>query len=138
MNILFFLKPKHEIRFIESSISIRRALSDMQSHTYTSVPILSANGEYVGTITEGDFLRYLKNITSGEPEPDLNKPVLDIPRSVSYDPVSINANMEDLISKIMNQNFVPVVDDNKKFIGIITRKDIIQYIYNKLKTLSPD
>ena len=33
-----------------------------------------------------------------------------------------------------NQNFVPVVDDSKKFIGIITRKDVIQYIYNKLKT----
>lgn len=40
--------------------------------------------------------------------------------------------MEELINRAMNQNFVPVVDDQDKFIGIITRKDIIQYFYNKL------
>lgn len=33
----------------------------------------------------------------------------------------------------MNQNFVPVIDDNQIFIGIITRKDIIQYCYNCYK-----
>ena len=65
---------------------------------------------------------------------NLNENVLMVPRAVSYDPVSINADMEDLISTMTNQNFVPVVDDSKKFIGIITRKDVIQYIYNKLKT----
>lgn len=134
MNILFFLIPKSEVIYIESSITIRRALMQIQSHTYTSIPIISDNGEYIGTITEGDFLRYFKNITTGEPETDLGANVLKIPRSVSYDPVSINSDIEDLISKVTNQNFVPVVDDNKKFIGIITRKDVIQYIYNKLKT----
>jgi len=48
-------------------------------------------------------------------------------------PVSVNANIEDLISKSMNQNFVPVIDDQKTFIGIIKRRDIIEYCYNKLK-----
>ena len=32
------------------------------------------------------------------------------------------------MSKAVNQNFVPVVDDKDIFIGIITRKDIIQYL----------
>ena len=41
--------------------------------------------------------------------------------------------MEDLIGKAMEQNFVPVVDDEKHFIGIITRRDIIGYCYNKMK-----
>ena len=31
----------------------------------------------------------------------------------------------------MRQNFVPVVDDEGVFIGIIRRKDIIQYCYEK-------
>ena len=34
--------------------------------------------------------------------------------------------------RAMNQNFVPVIDDQENFIGIITRKDIISYCYNKL------
>ena len=136
MNILFFLTPKSEVDYIQSNITIRRALMQMQANTYTSVPIITEDGEYVGTITEGDFLRHFNNITTGGPEPDVNENVLAILRSVSYEPVSINSDIEDLISKVKNQNFVPVVDDNKKFIGIITRKDVIQYIYNKVKSLA--
>jgi CBS domain-containing protein len=29
----------------------------------------------------------------------------------------------------MNQNFVPVIDDKKIFIGIVTRKDMIRFCY---------
>ena len=43
------------------------------------------------------------------------------------DPVNINCDIEDLMQVAMRQNFVPVVDDNGVFIGIITRKAIIQY-----------
>ncbi len=45
-----------------------------------------------------------------------------------------DADMEDLIGKALNQNFVPVLDDQKCFIGIITRKDIIKYFYQKCQT----
>ena len=41
--------------------------------------------------------------------------------------------MEDLLDKAMNQNFVPVLDDQKNFIGIVTRKDIIKYLSSQLK-----
>ena len=44
----------------------------------------------------------------------------------------VNDILEDLIDKALNQNFVPVVDDQKNFIGIITRKDIISYCYGRL------
>ena len=47
--------------------------------------------------------------------------------------VSINAKLEDLLLMTMNQNFVPVVDDRNIFIGIITRRDVLQYFYNKLE-----
>jgi len=35
--------------------------------------------------------------------------------------------MEDLISLAKTQNFVPVVDDMNRFIGIVRRSDIIDY-----------
>ena len=41
--------------------------------------------------------------------------------------VRVDVSMEELLERAMNQNFVPVVDDRNKFIGIITRKDIISY-----------
>lgn len=36
-----------------------------------------------------------------------------------------------LFDKVMNQNFVPVVDDKKVFIGIVTRKDVLAYLGKK-------
>ena len=54
-----------------------------------------------------------------------------VPLRWKYMPVSIDCDMEDLVEVAMRQNFVPVVDDRKMFIGIITRKDIIKYYYGK-------
>ena len=42
--------------------------------------------------------------------------------------------MENLFDKVMNQNFVPVVDDKKVFIGIVTRKDVLAYLGKKAAT----
>ena len=58
-------------------------------------------------------------------------PITAIKRRLDNRPVKADADMEDLIGKALNQNFVPVLDDQKCFIGIITRKDIIQYFYKK-------
>jgi CBS-domain-containing membrane protein len=56
-----------------------------------------------------------------------------IPRRATYKPVHANSNMEDLLDRAINQNYVPVVDDQGYFIGIITRKAIIKYCYSELK-----
>ena len=54
-------------------------------------------------------------------------PVTVISRRNDYAPVHIETTMEELIDKALNQNFVPVVDDQNNLIGIVTRKDIIRY-----------
>ena len=58
---------------------------------------------------------------------------MKIDRRLDYQCVTAKSNMEDLIGKAMEQNFVPVVDDQQHFIGMITRRDIIGYCYNKMK-----
>lgn len=58
-------------------------------------------------------------------------PIMSVKRKRDNEPVAADADIEDLISKVMNQNFVPVIDDNECFIGIITRKDVIQYLSRK-------
>ena len=60
-----------------------------------------------------------------------NIPVTSVERRIPFKPVSIDATMEDLVQMAMNQNFVPVIDDKKIFIGIVTRKDIIRFCYEE-------
>ena len=129
MNILFFLTPKSEVAYIYEDYTMRQALEKMES----SIPIINKDGKYVGTITEGDLLWTIKNELSLDLRAIEDIPITDVKRRKDNRPVSIDANIEDLISKSMNQNFVPVVDDKDTFIGIIKRRDIIEYCYDKIK-----
>jgi len=128
MNILFFLKPKSEVAFIYDHSTLRQVLETMEFHKYASIPMLNKAGEYVGTITEGDLLWGIKKYTHLNVKEAETIFIQDFPRKADYEAVSADADMEDLIQKS-----VPVVDDQKKFIGIITRKSIIEYCYEKLK-----
>ena len=135
MNILFFLKPKSETAYIYDSSTLRQALESMEYHKYASIPLLNRQGEYVGTITEGDILWGIKRYTHLNLKEAENIFFFFFPRKADYAAVSAGSDMEDLIQKAMNQNFVPVVDDGGKFIGIITRRSIIEYCYEKMKKM---
>ena len=41
--------------------------------------------------------------------------------------------MELLVSKAITQNFVPVIDDTETFIGMVKRRTIVEYCYEKMK-----
>ena len=136
MNILFFLKPKAEVAFVYDYHTLRQAMEIMEYHKYSSIPMINREGKYVGTITEGDLLWGLKklNILNRKGAEDIA--ITKIARRADYRPVSADSNMEDLMEKAMDQNFVPVIDDQENFIGIITRKDIIGYCYEKIKKIA--
>ena len=131
MNILFFLTPKENVAHIDDDDTLRQAVEKMEHRGYTAIPILSQDGKYIGTLTEGDILWSLKsqNFPSLKEMEDYS--VMDVERRRDNEAVNITISMERLVDKISNQNFVPVVDDNNVFIGIITRKDVILYLTNK-------
>lgn len=133
MNILFYLTPKSEVAYLYDTDTLRQALEKMEYHRYTAIPIIGReDGRYLGTLTEGDLLRSIKS------EKDMSLlltediSIMLLPRSRDNEPAEVKADMEDLIGKAMNQNFVPVTDDDGRFIGLITRKDIIKYLDRKL------
>jgi CBS domain-containing protein len=132
MNIAFFLTPKKDLVCATLNSTMRQALERMERHRFTAIPIIDEKGKYVGTLTEGDLLWKLKN-TEELSFKNTDKILLkDIPRRVNNKPVYIDSDIEDLVSLAVNQNFVPVVDDNRVFIGIIKRSDIIGYCYKNL------
>ncbi|MGD6871860.1 CBS domain-containing protein [Sutcliffiella horikoshii] len=135
MNIAFFLVPKREVAYIKFESTMRQALEKMEYHRYTSVPLVDRTGRYAGSLTEGDLLWKIKN-TPGLTFQNTSKVMIsEIPLLRQYKPIHIDSEMEDIISKAMTQNFVPVVDDQEFFIGIIRRKDIIKYC-SKQMTIS--
>lgn len=132
MNILFIMIPKEKVAFIYDNYTIRQTLEKMEFHRYSSIPIIDKDGKYVGTISEGDLLWYIKN----HQELDFKKaeeiPITEVPRKHDNYGIYIDTKIDDLIIASTQQNFIPVLDDRDTFIGIVTRKDIIQYLLKKI------
>jgi len=132
LNAAFFLTPKANVAFLYEDFTVRQALEKMHAHGYKAIPVLNRDQQYIGTITEGDFLWYLVHdeIESSEEFnfPPLEKMQLsDIMLSRPNPAMLITATTEELLQHAEQQNFVPIVDDRNVFIGIVTRKDIIRY-----------
>ena len=64
MNVLFFLTPKSEVAYLYEDYSLRQTMEKMEHYRYSAVPVIDRNGCYIGTITEGDLLWYLKDESS--------------------------------------------------------------------------
>jgi CBS domain-containing protein len=134
MNIGFYLLPKKDVKYINPNSTIRQVLEKMAFHKYTAVPLVDDDGKYAGTLTEGDLLWKMKEtIDAKEYEKLMKTRLYDVPQRVQNVPISIAADMMDLITLATDQNFVPVIDDNDHFIGIVRRRDIIIYCANLLK-----
>lgn len=135
MNILFFLTPKEEVAYLQSDATLRQALEKMEYHRYASIPLIDAQGKYIGTITEGDLLWAIKNEYDLNLKNSQNISIQEIRRMRDYVPVHIASEISEMVKLSMNQNFIPVVDDQERFIGIVTRKDILQHFISKLSEL---
>lgn len=143
MNIAYFLLPKNRVAYLYDDYTFRQGLEKMRYHGYTAIPVISRSGQYVGTVSEGDFLWQIlsndaesRQIRSMKDLEQLH--IRDLLRGNNYPPVRITVSMEELLSNAMNQNFIPVVDDLGNFTGIVTRKDIIRYFAEqKDESVSP-
>ena len=131
MNILFFLTPKQDVNYVYEDFTLRQTLEKMRSHRYAAVPIIKRSGEYVGTLTEGDLLRAIMDKYAMDMRMAEQTRIMDLERSKTHEPVRVDTDVDDLFSKILHQNFVPVIDDRGVFIGIVTRRRVLQHLYDE-------
>lgn len=127
MNVLFFLTPKENVAYIYHDYTVRQALEKMKYYHYTAIPVIDREGHYMGTVTEGDFLWGMLERNSVTWKDAENWRLSELSLRRDNQAVQLNADIEDLMQLALRQNFVPVVDAHNIFIGIVTRKDIMQY-----------
>ncbi len=140
MNILFFLTPKSEVDYINEDATLFKTIQKMQERNYAAIPIVSKTGKYVGTITSGDILGYIKENFDLTLRDSADIPLVNVRRVRDNKAVKADSKLEEIIDKILYQNFVPVVDDEERFIGIITRSEVIKWLHKRYldSTTSPE
>ena len=127
MNILFFLIPKSEVAYIYEDETLRQAIEKMEHRKFSCIPIITRDGKYCGTIAEGDLLWASKDLCRMDLKQTEEHGIMEIKHRRDNAPVAVTTDIEDLLTKAVDQNFVPVIDDKGSFIGIITRRAIMRY-----------
>lgn len=128
INILMFLTPKSKIKTIDETMSIRQVLEIFEHYRYQVVPLLSKDGKYLHSISEGDLLHYLKNNLKFDIKEYEIHNITEVPIYRDYVAINVREELPYLFYKLKDQNYVPVIDDKGSFIGIITRKSILEYL----------
>jgi len=130
MNILSFIKPKSEVIHLYDDYTVKESLDVMEKHRFTTIPIINRAGNYVGTLSEGDLLWDIKKTEGFKFEETANRLVSSVKRLRDYQAINVNGNITELIVKAADENFVPVIDDSEMFIGIVTRKTLLNYFFD--------
>ena len=125
MNIPKILTPKAMTAYLNDNDTVRQGLEVMKRYGYIAIPVLNDHGEYIGCITEGDFLWHILSTGSTSMKSQERYRISELVRRDFCPPLGIAADDDEVIDAVMQQNFVPIVDDRGCFCGIVTRRSVI-------------
>ncbi len=135
MNILRFLIPKSLVEYVDGDSTIRQAYEKMSFHRYTAIPVLDSEGRYVGTLRNDDIFEYFKALGSIDLKESERVGVTEILDTGYSWALFHNSGVDELVEKVKEHNFVPVVDDRGCFIGIILRRDVLNFLFEQYQKI---
>ena len=130
-NVLLLLTPKNQVAYLVDTMNVRQALEKMKAHGYRVIPLIGSNGEYIGTISEGDLLWYIEKNGTFDYRKMEDTRITDLLRKGYTPAVKVDAGIEEIVENIVNYNFIPVVDDRNVLMGIVTRRRVLQELLKK-------
>ena len=136
MNILRFMIPKSSVEYITDSSTVRQALEKMRYHHYVSIPVLNPSGEYVGTLRNDDIFKYFVDNSIFDTRAAERDSVMKILDKNYCKPLLHSASVDELFELVKEHNLVPVVDDRGCFIGLILRRDVLDFLHKFYKSNS--
>ena len=136
MNILRFVIPKSHVEYLSSDSTVRQAIEKMRFHRYAAMPVIDKEGKYVGTLRNDDIFKYFLDLGEVDMRSAERDFIMDVIDEGYCRPLSHDASFDMLIEEVKEHNLVAVVDDRGCFIGIVLRRDVLNYLlkfYNSQK-----
>lgn len=128
MNLMMFVVPKSLVSYIDIDSTVRQAIEKMKYHRYVAIPVLDGEGKYIGTLNNDDILGHFIEQGGFDTRSAEETTVRELISKRSAPPLYHTASMSELIEGVKEHNFVSVVDDRGCFIGIILRRDVLNYL----------
>ena len=140
-----------EVVTIKGDDTVKVAAKMLNEMNFSGLPVVDENNKIQGIITEGDLLRRMASINGPsyihvlggnfpfESKKDflerLNKSIGYLVKEVmTKDVITISkdAEIQEVATLMVKEKIkrIPVVDNEKKIIGIISRKDILKHLFD--------
>ena len=132
-NILRFVIPKSLVQYISAESTVRQALEKMLYHKYSAMPVIDGEGKYVGTLRSDDIFKFFLASGNFDKTAAEELGVADILNPNAVKPLFHNATIKDLLEEVKEHNLVPIVDDRGCFIGLILRRDVLNFLLKDFK-----
>ena len=131
-----FLTSAENLAVLIDSHNADHAILLLSQMTYTRVPVVTDKKEFVGTIGLRDILAYqMEQGLSQEAMADTDI-VYMTKKDVAV--VAPDYTLTDVLHKLVDESFLPVVDEEGLFQGIITRKSILKAVNALLHDFSKE
>ena len=137
MNIFRFIIPKSLVEYTTADSTVRQGFEKMRFHRYVAIPVLDGEGRYVGMLRNDDILEFFLSANSFNVRVAEKTLVSDIIDPSYSRPLYHHSTMEELLELVKEHNSVPVVDDRGCFVGLVLRRDVMNFLlkhYNSAKS----
>ncbi|EHG14638.1 MULTISPECIES: cyclic-di-AMP-binding protein CbpB [Streptococcus] len=121
-----FLTPAENLAVLIDTHNADHAILLLSQMTYSRVPVVTDQKKFVGTISLTDILSYQMQ----HEIPDEEFMTTDIVHMVKKDDLTVGPDftLTEVLHKLVDESFLPVVDQENTFQGIITRKSILKAV----------
>ncbi|MEW6055635.1 MAG: CBS domain-containing protein [Bdellovibrionota bacterium] len=114
-------------------MTIEEAIKVLVNNKITGIPVVDADQRLVGVVSEYDIIKIVEK-EEGDRPLDLNR-VIKFSQKVTT--ISENTKLSDILKHFVERKVrrLPVVNEENKLVGIITRRDIMRILFYRSKPL---
>lgn len=131
-----YLIPADDLAIFIDTHNSDHVMLILVSNGFSRVPVISKDKIFKGTISISDILNYQAkhHLTDWE----LNQTDIGEMVNTKIESISFKSSLTLIMHKLVEYPFLPVVDDENHFIGIITRKSILKAVNSLLHDFTND
>ncbi|AXQ78119.1 CBS domain-containing protein [Streptococcus chenjunshii] len=125
-----YLIPADELAIFIDTHNADHVMLLLVNNGYARVPVITKDKNYVGTISIADIMAYQAEQQLTEAE--LAQTDIAYMVNTRIDTISDHSDLTEIMHKLVDNPFLPVVDNSDVFAGIITRKSILKAVNSLL------
>ncbi|HEL0613644.1 TPA: CBS domain-containing protein [Streptococcus equi subsp. zooepidemicus] len=125
-----YLIPAEELAIFINTHNADHVMLLLVSNGFSRVPVITKEKQYVGTISISDMMTYQakRQLTDWE----MTQINIGDMVNTKIETINVTSSLTEIMHKLVDFPFLPVVNDDNRFIGIITRKSILKAVNSLL------